>query len=201
MPLPPIEKPVKPMVRLLGGLLAFCAASTLSGPSVAAGWELEQGVPTPSYAVTEPASSDVNIDTVVLACEQGPHRRGLQLRLYLADAGPLAPRSPGALKADPSVTLAVDGVSHAAELLFADDSVLVADSADGAMPLLSETLLDALEQGRRMELRFDLVAEEKGQGPSFDGTAVVELQAKAVAAVRRCADEPSAQIAERPRSR
>jgi hypothetical protein len=73
------------------------------------------------------------------------------------------------------------------------------------MPLLSDTLLDKLQTGRRLELKFDLVQEPPGQAPSFDGSAVVDLQAgsggRAVAAIRRCADEPSQHLAETPRGR
>jgi hypothetical protein len=74
----------------------------------------------------------------------------------------------------------------------------VADSADGAMPLLSDALLDVLQLGQRMELRFQLVKVVRGQGPAFDGIAVVDLQAgpsgAAVAVVRRCAGVISAMI-------
>ncbi|MPZ30797.1 MAG: hypothetical protein GEV13_07330 [Rhodospirillales bacterium] len=172
----------------------------------AAGWDLEANVASPSYAVAEPASTDLNIDAVVLSCERGPDRRGLQLRLYLSGTGPLAPKAAAAaLKDDPRVELAIDGVSQTAELLFADDFVVVADSSDGTMPLLSDSFLDKLQTGRRLELRFDLVQEPRGQAPSFDGSAVVDLQAgpggRAVATVRRCADEPTQHLAETPRGR
>lgn len=196
------------MAHLLGGSLTFFAGLIgLAGPAVAgaAGWGLEANVASPSYAVAEPASTDLNIDAVVLSCEPGPERRGLQLRLYLSGTGPLAPKGAAALKDDPRVELVVDGVSQTAELLFADDFVVVADAADGTMPLLSDTLLDKLQTGRRLELRFDLVQEPHGQAPSFDGSAVVELQAgsggRAVAVVRRCAGEVTDQVAETPRGR
>lgn len=196
------------MAHLLGGSLTLIAGLVgLTGPAMAgaAGWDLEANVPSPSYAVAEPTSTDLNIDAVVLSCERGPDRRGLQLRLYLSDTGPLAPKGAAALKDDPKVELAIDGVNHAAQLLFADDFVVVADAADGAMPLLSDSFLDKLQTGRRLELRFDLVQEPRGQAPSFDGSAVVDLQAgsggRAVAAVRRCADEPTQHLAETPRGR
>ena len=195
------------MLRSIGGFLgAFgilvCLASqsvagTADTGSTVVGWELERDVETPSYAVTEPASTNLNIDSVVLSCEQGPSRRGLQLRLYLSGAGSLSPLGAGKdLKDDPTVDLIIDGLSHSAELLFADDFVVVADSTDGVMPLLSDALLDALQAGRRMELRFQLAKVTRGQAPAFDGIAVVELQAgpggAAVAAVRRCAGQISA---------
>jgi hypothetical protein len=196
----------RPAFQFLGGLLVvFAVAGSAEARPPYGGWDVERDVDAPSYAVAEPASTDLNIDTVVLSCEQGPERRGLQLRLYLSGIGPLASRAAGKLKDDPRVELAIDGVSHEARLLFADNFVVVADSADGTMPLLSDRLLDALQRGRRMELRFDLVQEPTGQAPAFDGTAVVELQAgrggSAVALVRRCADERPQNLAETPARR
>jgi hypothetical protein len=197
------------MAHLLGRSLTLLTGLIgIAGPAMAgaAGWALEANVRSPSYAVAEPISTDLNIDVVVLSCEQGPDRRGLQLRLYLTGAGPLSPKVAGAaMKDDPKVELVVDGVSQTADLLFADDFVVVADTADGAMPLLSDAFLDKLQAGRRLELRFDLVQEARGEAPSFDGSAVVDLQAgsggRAVTVVRRCVDEPSQHLAETPRGR
>jgi len=197
------------MAHLLDrSLTIFLGLVGIAGPAMAgaAGWTLEADVSSPSYAVAEPTSTDLNIDTVVLSCEQGPDRRGLQLRLYLSGAGPLAPKvATAALKDDPRVELAIDGVSQTADLLFADDFVVVADTADGTMPLLSDELVEKLQAGRQLELRFDLVQEPRGQAPSFDGSAVVDLQAgsgsRAVAAVRRCANQPTQHLAETPRGR
>jgi hypothetical protein len=189
-------------LTLVAGLFGV-ASPAMAG---AAGWALEAGVRSPSYALAEPASTDLNIDTVVLSCEQGPARRGLQLRLYLTGSGPLAPKTAAAaLKDDPRIELAIDGVGQTAELLFADDFVVVADTADGTMPLLSDAFLDKLQAGRRLELRFDLLQEPRGEAAAFDGSAVIDLQAgpggRAVAAVRRCADEPTQHLAETPRGR
>jgi hypothetical protein len=198
------------MFRSIGGFSgSFAILICLAGQSVAGttdtrspavGWELERDVETPSYAVTQPASTNLNIDSVVLSCEQGPSRRGLQLRLYLSGDGALAPLGEDKdLKDDPTVDLIIDGLSHFAQLLFADVFVVVADTADGAMPLLSDALLDVLQAGRSMELRFQLVKAARGQAPAFDGMAVVELQAglggAAVAAARRCGGEVSGTLA------
>ena len=197
------------MGHLLSRPLTFFAGLIgLAAPAMAgvAGWGLEANVRDPSYAVAEPTSTDLNVDTVVLSCEQGPEKRGLQLRLYLSGAGPLAPKAAAAaLKDDPRVELVIDGASRAADLLFADDFVVVADSADGTMPLLSNAFLDKLQSGRRLELRFDPLKEPHGQAPAFDSSAVVDLQTglggRAVMAVRRCADQPGQHLAETPRGR
>ena len=195
------------MLRSIGsflgsfGILLCLASLSVAGTAdtfaTPVGWELERDVEVPSYAVTEPASTNLNIDSVVLSCEQGPSRRGLQLRLYLAGEGPLAPLGVRKdLKDDPTVDLIIDGLTHSAQLLFAGDFVVVADTADRAMPLLSDALLDGLQAGRRLELRFQLVKVAHGRAPAFDGIAVVDLQAgqggAAVAVVRRCAGELSA---------
>jgi hypothetical protein len=197
------------MAHLLGrSLTILFGVAVVAGPAMAgaAGWTLEANVSSPSYAVAEPTSTNLNIDAVVLSCEQGQDRRGLQLRLYLSGAGPLSPKvATATLKDDPRVELAIDGVSQTADLLFADDFVVVADAADGTMPLLSEALVEKLQAGRRLELKFDLVQEPRDQAPSFDSSAVVDLQAgpggRAVAAVRRCADGSTQHLAETPRGR
>ena len=197
-----------------GALIAGLAGSAGARPPAGGpggGWVLEADVDQPTYAFAEPASSDLDIDTVVLSCEPGPVRNGLQLRLYPRGGGPLAAtgtdRGTGAPKADPRFELAIDGVRHEAQLLFADSFVVVADTEDGATPLLSDRLVRALQRGRTLELRFDLVQEAAGQAPAFDGHATVELQAGrgggAVTTLKRCADAPPAgqHVAETPRSR
>lgn len=187
----------------LAGTVA--ARAPAGGPQ--GGWDLEKDVDQPTYAFAEPASSDLDIDTVVLSCEPGSARNGLQLRLYPRGGGPLAAAGTGAPKADPRFELAIDGVRHEARLLFADSFVVVADAEDGATPLLSDRLIRALQHGRTLELRFDLLQEAAGQAPAFDGRATVELQAgrggSAVTTLKRCADAmpPGQHVAETPRSR
>ena len=73
-------------------LFAVANLSAINGHAMASGWELERDVETPSYAVIEPESTDLNIDSLVLSCEQGPLRRGLQLRLYPSVPGTLYPQ-------------------------------------------------------------------------------------------------------------
>lgn len=187
------------MIRLLAAPLALLLLTDQA--LAASGWELEKDVDAPSYAFAEP-TTDLNIDTVVLSCEQGAERRGLQLRLFLTDAGPLAPRGKVALRDDPIVEIAIDGVRHPAELFFADDSALVADSADGPVPMLSKRLVDGLQRGKKLELRFALTDQPRGQTPVFDSSAIVDLQmgrgGAAVATVRRCAGERTPEVAQSP---
>ena len=197
---------------LIVGLATTVAARAAAG-GTKGGWDLEKDVDQPTYAFAEPSSSDLNIDTVVLSCEQGAERNGLQLRLYLTGTGPLMPaaagQSAGTSKAEPRFEIAIDGVRHEARLLFADSFIVVADTEDGATPLLSDRLIRALQRGRKLELSFDLVQEQAGQAAAFDGRATVELQAgrggAAVTALRRCADAPhpakSQHLAETPRGR
>ena len=177
------------------GMLLASAAAAASGSHIR-GWISEPGVEPPSYAVTEPTENTLNIDTVVLLCTEFGRHRSLELDLYLTDEGPLLPRGadPGDLKEDARVELAIDGEIFPAQILFADDYAVVADAQDGRVPSLSKRLLDAMQRGESMTVRFDLLEEPKGQPARFDGEIVVDLAAgrSAIAAVRRCA-APSAQ--------
>lgn len=177
-------------------LLAFLAASAAQVQFVnaaLAGWKIEQGVEIPSYAAVEPTTTNLNIDTVVLACEEMQKSRVLQLQLYLSDDGPLRPRGAplAMLKDDPRATIFIDAHEFPVALLFADDHAVLADRREGRFPLLSDRLVDALQTDQRMILHFDLVAEPPGHPASFDGEATVDLQAvgarEAIAAMRRCA--------------
>jgi hypothetical protein len=172
------------------GLNATGAAVGSNAPN---GWTIESGTAAPSYAVVEPAWTNLNIDAVVLACEAAWGTRVLQLQLYLMDDGPLRPIYPHAtmLKDDPRAEIRIDGQVFPAAVLFADDYAVLADAQEGPFPLLSDRLLDALQAGKTMTLRFDLLSELSGP-PTFDGGALVELQApggsQAIAAMRRCAE-------------
>ena len=199
-------------------LTGLCVAPALAGapgeaaPGVvnaaaklAPGWTIERDVDPPGYAVIEPGRSDLNIDAVVLACEADDDRRILQLQLYLTNDGPLMPlgATAGSAKAEPRAEVVIDGHVFALALLFADEYVVMADETERLVPRLSERLLDAMEEGATMRLRFDLVAEPAGQPAAFDGEAVIDLRAgqtgmlgKAVAAVRRCAPAASLHSAE-----
>jgi hypothetical protein len=182
------------------GLACLFATASLSAAPVDAagaavvGWKLEPGVDPPSYAVIDPTRTNLNVDSVVLACEEIGDGRGLQLQLYLSTEGPLAPKGvlPRGLKDEPRAEIEIDGRGFPAGLYFADDYVVLADEIKGMFPVLSDRLLDAMESGRTMVLRFDLLSEPVGQPASVDGELVIGLQAgrggAAVATVRRCAE-------------
>jgi hypothetical protein len=98
-----------------------------------ADWKLERDVEPPSYAVIEPESSNLNIDSVVLACEEAGDARVLQLQIYLSTEGPLLPKgaTPKQLKADPRAEIAIDSHVFSVDLLFADTYAVLADESRG----------------------------------------------------------------------
>ena len=189
---------------LMAGIVTgLCFSPALAGDiDASAAWTPEQGVDPPSYAMIEPRSRNLNLDVVVLACEQADDRRILQLQLYLTNDGPLMPDgvTAGRAKRDPRAEIVIDDHVFPVGLLFAEDHVVLSDETREMFPGVSEQLLDAIEQGTTMRLKFDLVAEPAGQPAAFEGEAVVDLRAgpagtrgKAVAAVRRCATGPAPQ--------
>ena len=182
------------LARLASVLACLCASTSIAGTAGEfEGWKLEHGVDPPGYAVIVPQSTDLNIDSVVLVCEETGDHRALQLQLYLSTEGPFLPKgaSPLRLKNDPRAEISIDGHIFPVGLLFADDHVVLVDERGPTLPQLSDHLLDTMEKGTTMVLRFDLVAELAGQPAAFDGEAVIALQAagagKAVSSVRRCA--------------
>ena len=186
----------KSFLTIAAACMLLASAATATSEGHIQGWITEPGVNPPSYAVTEPTGNTLNVDTMVLLCTEYGRQRSLELDLYLTDEGPLLPKGadPGNLKEDPRVEIAIDGDVFRAQLLFADDYVVVADSQNGQMPALSKGLLDAMQRGESMTVRFDLIGEPKGERARFDSELVVDLAVgrSAVAAVRRCA-APDAQ--------
>ena len=140
----------------------------------------------------------------MLACEAGDNRRLLQLLLEVTEEGALRPTYPhtAAMKNDPKAVVAIDGREFPVDLLFADNYVVLADAQDGPWPMLSPRLADALQAGKTMTVRVDLLAKPAG-APAMDGEMVVDLRApggrEAIAAMRRCAGTASPNIAEAPR--
>jgi hypothetical protein len=193
------------LARWMGLALAL-ACLVLNGTAATSldhrgqGWRTEPGVSPPSYAVTEPAESDVNVDTIALVCSETAYGRTLELDLYVVGPGPLLPNGADSrwLKERPSVETAVDGRRFRADLLFADGYVVVADASDHRWPILSADLLDAMQNGRSMVVRFDLLEDGRDGAGRFDSQLVIDLQAgqSAIASVRRCSS-PGAYVATR----
>lgn len=141
-------------------------------------WQIEQGVDAPSYAAIEPMATDVNIDTVVLGCEQTARGAVLQLQLYLSDAGRLAPIGVPAsdLADEPRAGISIDGHNYSMTVMFAEDHVVLADELDGGLPRLSARLIDAMRAGETMVLRFKLLASRRDSYAGFDSGATVDLE-------------------------
>lgn len=171
--------------KIIGRGLALAAACLVLDSALATSlddrigsWTTEPGVSPPSYAVTEPIESNLNVDTVVLLCSETGRGRVLELDLYLSEPDLLLPSGadPRSLKDDPSADIVVDGRTFSADLLFADGYVVVANSVDGNQPSLSEDLVDTLQYGRTMIVHFDLLREDAGQARRFDSQLVVDLR-------------------------
>ncbi|MFZ5780003.1 MAG: hypothetical protein ACOY4R_07315 [Pseudomonadota bacterium] len=155
------------------------------------GWRVEEGVDVPSYAAVIPDQTNLNIDAVVLGCERIDDGPVLQLQVYLKDDGPLRPDGADVslLKSAARTEIAVDDQIFPVSLLFAGDYAVLADASDGPFPKLSGRLIQAMQIGGTMALRFDLLSEAAGQPPAFDGEALVDLRSghQAIGAMRRCA--------------
>ncbi|MBI3196352.1 MAG: hypothetical protein HYZ40_02345 [Rhodospirillales bacterium] len=186
------------------GLAALALSAVVAGTSLATaagGWRLEEGVKVPSYAVAEPTASNLNIDVVALVCEEAGTERGLQLQIYLSSPGPLLPigTPPNRLKDTARAEIAIDGQIFATDILFAGSHVVLADARRQQTPVLSDRLVEAMQAGRAMLLRFDLVSDRSNAPAAFDGEAEIDLRGglggKAVAAVRRCAEPASDRMA------
>jgi hypothetical protein len=135
------------LFALLACLSAIASVADAAGEAPER-WKLERGVELPSYAVIEPVRTNLNIDIVVLVCEEAEDRNNLQLQIYPLTGDRLIPKgfTPRQLKADPRAEIMIDGRVFPVGLLFADDYVVLAD-AEGVHPLLSEPLLDAIRHG------------------------------------------------------
>ncbi len=162
---------------------------------------MRQEAPRQDEAVLKPSNTNMNVAAVVLACEQPLAEEGkgaVQLQLFLTDQGPLKPVAAHSdqLKPAPRAEVAIDGTVFPVEILFADTFAMLADDATGVLPALSPRLVEAMQRGNDMKLRFDMVADHP-----FDGDVAIDLKAAgagpSVAAVRHCAAAPS--VAEAPR--
>lgn len=164
------------------------------------GWQLERDVDKPSYVFTSPKKTDLDIDTLVLTCNEVAGVTILQMELYPVGPLPLIP--PGAatneLRRSPHLQLAIDGRVHPVSMYFADDHILVADTEVGRVPAISRALVEAMVRGEVLTLRFQLLVNHYGGGAGYDGEATVELHstggAAALAAMRECAFDHGVRI-------
>lgn len=180
-------------MRPAGHIFAIVTlAGSLAVAASESGWTLVRQDETPRvYAITKSMRTNLNLAAVVLACEQIEGRNSIQLQIYPSNQEPILPAgaSPEDMKDEPRAELAIDDKSYAVQVAFGGDYALVMDSVDGDLPVLSAKLLEALEAGKSLRLRFDLVRETAGQSASFDGDVEIDLQAGegtgALAAIRR----------------
>lgn len=187
-------RPVIPLVALLAALSPLSAGQADAGDACfdpGAGWQLERDVDSPTYAFIEPTITDLDIDVMVLSCEPIGRRVGLQLRLYPPEPGPLRSSRSAPFDLDPDVVIEIDGSKHDARLLFADDFVIVADAADGAVPILSSSLIASLQTGRRLILKLHSIEASPASVPIPSLRITADLQAgiggTAITTPRRCA--------------
>ncbi|WP_428668516.1 hypothetical protein [Reyranella sp.] len=181
------------MAMLLPALSCLAAGQAVAGdapPTPSAGWQFERDVAWPTYALLEPTITDLNIDVMVLLCEQTERQVGLQLRLYPSEPGPLRSSRSAPVDLDPDIVIEIDGRRHDAQILFADDFMVVADAADGPVPILSASLIAALQIGRHFAMTFRPVEVPRSSTSTPALQVTADLQAgiggAAIAAVRRC---------------
>jgi hypothetical protein len=185
--------PVFTRAALLAVLLCLSAGQVRAGDisyAPGAGWQLERDVDFPTYAFLEPTTSDLDIDVMVLSCEQTGRKVGLQLRLYPSEPGPLRSSHSAPVDLESEIVIEIDGRRHAAQLLFADDFVVVADASDGAVPVLSASLVASLQTGRHLMMKLRMVKASPSSIPTPPFRIIAELQAgiggTAVNTLRRC---------------
>ncbi|MBV8190526.1 MAG: hypothetical protein JO339_25005 [Alphaproteobacteria bacterium] len=174
--------------------IVVAAMCLLVGPGLARvdnGWEIQETPGQPAFATAIPSGTNLDIASVVLACERGDDGGVLQLQLYPtgADAS-LRAIGPPVWSYGRVAEIKIDQKVFPANVLFGDDYVVIADQSRGRFPMLSEALLDAMATGRTMSLRIPRGIETISVNHGVDGYAKVDLQAgqgsKAVAVLRRC---------------
>lgn len=178
------------MIRPLA--LLSLAAVTLAAAPVPPGWKLVRQDESPRvFAISAPEKTNLNIHSVVLACEDIDDRRSLQLQIYPTNAAPILPLGVARkeMKEEPRAEIVIDGRTFPIQLGFGGDYAVLLDREEDGLPVLSAPLVEALENGRTMLLRVDLVRERGGNPPAFDGELEVDLTAgeghEALVAVRQ----------------
>ncbi len=160
----------------IGILVAGAAAAATPDD----GWRLFRQSETPRiYAITRQMRTNLNVHSLVLACEEVEERKILQLQIYPANPEPILPRgaSPDDMKGQPRAEMTIDGRTFPVMVAFGGDYAVLADREEESLPYLSAALAAALESGQVLMLRFDLVREAEGQPPALDGELEVDLTA------------------------
>jgi hypothetical protein len=173
-------------------MLAACLLVAPGLTRVGNGWELPETPGQPAFATAIPSETNLNIETVVLACERADDGGVLQLQLHPPESDvSLRAIGPPVWSYGRRAEIRIDERSFAASVLFADDYVVLADETRGRFPMLSERLLDAMATGRTMVLHVSVDMDAISGDRGVDGYATVDLRAgqgsRAVAALRRCA--------------
>ena len=185
----------------LKGLGVTSAERSKAAPEIPAIAETVPGyVATSWYGIGAPAGTPepilAKLEAAIAEALKSPEvqkRWADDLGLDMPPPGPLLPNGapPNHRKEAARAEIVLDGQVFATDILFAGDHVVLADARRQQAPILSDRLVDAMEAGRTMLLRFDLLRERPGAPEAFDGEAEIDLRAglggKAVAAVRRCA--------------
>jgi hypothetical protein len=177
------------------GKYVMVASCLLVGPGLAKvgnGWELQETTRQPAFATAVPSETNLNIETVVLACERADDGDVLQLQLHPTESDvSIRAIGPPVWSYGRRAEIRIDERSFPASVLFADDYVVLADETRGRFPMLSAPLLDAMAMGRTMFLRVPVDVDAISGDGAVDGYARVDLRAgqggKAVAVLRRCA--------------
>lgn len=196
IPLPGARKPrrwLKIILIVLGALVAafvgLIVLALVFGEESSSSWQLKSGQGQSLFAVTAPTRATLNLKMVAVACEIVDGAKVFHLQLYTT-GGPLLPDGTDRSQAkdQPRVRLEIDGAVTQASLYFAGEFAVVANQTTGGRPVLTPAVGAALEKGRELTIRFDLVRDQNPAVP-FDAYAVVNLAAtggaSSIAAVRR----------------
>jgi hypothetical protein len=181
--------------RVLNARYLLIAACLIVAPGLAKveqGWELQNTEGHPGFATAVPSSTNLNIENVVLACERADDGGVLQLQLHpTGDDVSVRAIGPAMFTYGRRADIKIDDRAYSANVLLADDYVVLANETRGRFSKLSDSLLDAMATGRTMSVRLSVDLETISKERGVDGYATVDLRAgqgaKAVAALRRCA--------------
>lgn len=186
-----------PILRILlivagvfvGLLVILMSVGLLFGGSASTGWQLRSGAGEALFAYAVPGAKTLNLKYVVVGCEFVDGAKVFHMQLYPDGVGPLLPAGAdrNQLKDEAKVRLEIDGALIPASIHFAGEFAVVADQISDGRPVLTPAVGAALEKGRELTVRFDLL-RDRSAGAPFDAYATVALAnggSQAIGAVRR----------------